>query len=239
MAGRGLPELSSATLADRAYDALREAIISGELAPGEKITERGLADRLTVSPTPVREALRRLEQDQLVLRSGPRTVQVAALDDDRADEIRMVEGALRAIAARLAAGNATPGQLERMGRLLDEGDTERARLQAMTDDGETVTVAAMAGLLDITRRFHDALNEASANPVLLRLLRLVDAFRLADQHRKLEGEIRRDETQDMGRRYEQHRAMYDAVRSGDGVEAERLMRVHAQLDTTAETEAVG
>jgi DNA-binding FadR family transcriptional regulator len=97
----------------------------------------------------------------------------------------------------------------------------------------------MKGLLDITRRFHDALNEASANPVLLRLLRLVDAFRLADQHRKLEGEIRRDETQDMGRRYEQHRAMYDAVRSGDGVEAERLMRVHARLDTTAETEPVG
>jgi DNA-binding GntR family transcriptional regulator len=43
----------------------------------------------------------------------------------------------------------------------------------------------------------------------------------------------------MGRRYEQHRAMYDAVRSGDGVEAERLMRVHARLDTTAETEPVG
>ena len=103
-----LHELSSPTLADQAYDALREAIISGELASGEKITERGLAARLAVSPTPVREALRRLEQDQLVLRSGPRTVQVAAFHDDRAAEIRMVEGALRAVAARLAASNASP-----------------------------------------------------------------------------------------------------------------------------------
>jgi DNA-binding GntR family transcriptional regulator len=230
MAGRGLQELSSATLADRAYDALREAIISGELAPGEKITERGLAERLAVSATPVREALRRLEQDQLVLRSGPRTVQVAALDDDRADEIRMVEGALRAVAARLAATNATAGQLERMGKLLDEADAERTVLQQKTDAGEAVTVEAMQGLLDATRRFHDALNEASSNPVLLRLLRLVDAFRLADQHRKLDSEMRRDETRAMSRRYEQHRAIYDAVRTGEGVEAERLMRAHAQLD---------
>ena len=72
MATRALQGLTSETLADQAYEALRAAIISGELASGEKITERGLAERLSVSPTPVREALRRLEQDRLVVRQGPR-----------------------------------------------------------------------------------------------------------------------------------------------------------------------
>ena len=233
MEGTRLHELSSPTLADQAYDALREAIISGELASGEKITERGLAARLAVSPTPVREALRRLEQDQLVLRSGPRTVQVAAFHDDRAAEIRMVEGALRAVAARLAASNASPVQLARLGRLLDEGDVERARLRDRAVAGDTVSIDDMGALLAITRRFHEELNEASGNPVLLRLLRLVDAFRLADQHRKLEGEMRHGQTHDgMSRRYEEHRAIYDAVRAGDGVAAERLMRAHARLDAT-------
>ena len=90
-----LRQLDSTTLADQAYDAIREAIISGELASQQKITERGLADLLAVSPTPVREALRRLEQDGLVQRTGPRTVQVADFDAGTTHEIRLAEGALR------------------------------------------------------------------------------------------------------------------------------------------------
>ena len=129
-----LRQLSTTTLADQAYEALRDAIISGELAPREKITERGLAERLSVSPTPVREALRRLEQDQLVERRGPRAVQVADLDDDTAHEIRLVEGTLRALAARLAADNATPAQLRQIEELLDQGDAEMAVLRAKTAD---------------------------------------------------------------------------------------------------------
>ncbi len=58
--------LTAETLADQAYETLRSAITSGELARGEKVTERGLAQRLEVSPTSVREAIRRLEQDHLI-----------------------------------------------------------------------------------------------------------------------------------------------------------------------------
>jgi DNA-binding GntR family transcriptional regulator len=65
------------TLADQAYRALREDIIEGRLQPGERITERQLAERLGVSPTPVREALGRLEHEQLIERSGMRRIQVA------------------------------------------------------------------------------------------------------------------------------------------------------------------
>src|SRR4030088_782626 len=98
-----LPQLTATTLADQAYTALRQAILDGALARGQKITERGLAEMLNISPTPVREAMRRLEQDRLIERQGPRSVTVAAFDDDEKADIATVESTLRALAARLAA----------------------------------------------------------------------------------------------------------------------------------------
>jgi DNA-binding GntR family transcriptional regulator len=229
---RRLPQLTSPTLADQAYDALREAIISGDLAPREKITERGLADRLAISPTPVREALRRLEQDRLIERLGPRAVQVTELDDGTAGEIRLVEGTLRALAARLAATNATDDQLARIERLLDEGDAALARLQAEKANGDPIVPTDLAAVLHLTREFHSALNEASNNLVLLRLLSLVDAFSLTQRLRKLDGELRDGDGAYEGvlHRYEEHRAIFDAVRRGDGARAEQMMLAHAATD---------
>lgn len=227
MTERILQGLNSDTLADRAYVALRDAIISGELAPSEKITERGLADRLAVSATPIREALRRLEQDQLIERLGPRSVQVAELDARAATEIRLVEGTLRALAARLAATNATPEQLARMERLLDEGDAELARIARETDVDRPLTTQDLAPLLQLTRDFHTAVNDASNNLVLLRLLSLVDAFSLTQRLRNLQGELRQGaDSGGMVHRYDEHRAVFEAVRAGDGDSAEQLMRDH-------------
>lgn len=227
-----LPQLTSATLADQAYDALREAIISGDLAPREKITERGLADRLAISPTPVREALRRLEQDRLIERLGPRSVQVTGLDDGTAAEIRLVEGTLRALAARLAATNATDEQLAGIERLLDEGDAALDELRTAKSDGETIVPTDLATVLQLTREFHLALNEASNNVVLLRLLSLVDAFSLTQRLRKLDGELRDGDGGYEGvlHRYNEHRIIFDAVRSRDGARAEQLMLTHAVGD---------
>ncbi len=163
--------------------------MSGELESREKITERGLAERLSVSATPVREALRRLEQDGLVERTGPRTVQVVDFDDRSVTEIRLAEGALRVVAARLAATNATKEQLARMEALLDAGDREIARLEALDPDGTSLTTADLAGILRITREFHAELNEGCNNPVVLRLLRTVDAFNLAALPRNLSVEV--------------------------------------------------
>jgi DNA-binding GntR family transcriptional regulator len=232
-----LRRLDAATLADRAYDALREAIISGELAPGEKITERGLAERLAVSATPVREALRRLEQDRLVERRGPRLVQVAALDDGNAREVRLAEGALRAVAARLAVANATDAQRDRMAGLLDAGDAELARLQAAAAGDRPLTSAELTRLLDITRAFHAALNEACNNDVILRLLSLVDAFRLAARHQRLSAELSDDGAAAALERFAEHRAVFDALQAGDADAVERLMRAHAQADVSADADA--
>jgi DNA-binding GntR family transcriptional regulator len=195
----------------------------------EKITERGLAERLSVSPTPVREALRRLEQDGLVERRGPRLVQVADLDDRTAAEVRLAEGALRAVAARLAVANATDVQLRRMERLLDAGDAELARLQA-TSDGRSLTSVDLAPLLDITRRFHATLNEGCNNAVVLRLLSLVDAFSLAAREPRLASELPADGGQAALARFAEHRAVFEAVQAKDADRVERLMRAHANAD---------
>jgi DNA-binding GntR family transcriptional regulator len=230
MSGEALRELTSETLADQAYEALRSAIVSGELASGEKITERGLAERLSVSPTPVREALRRLEQDRLVVRRGPRLVQVVDFDDEIAAEVRLAEGALRAVAARLAAKHATPAQLAELERLLDAGDAELVRLQAKATDPAELTSRDVAPILDITRRFHTRLNAACGNPVIIRILSLVDTFRLASLNGRLVEELGAAGNRAALERYHHHRAVFDAVAAGDGVGAERLMRVHDSRD---------
>src|SRR3954471_23810727 len=114
MASETLKGLTADTLADRAYRAIRDAVATGELQPGLKVTERGLAERLSVSPTPVREAIRRLQQDGLLERTGPRTGQRGGLQGAAIQDLAEVEVALRGMVARFAARHATAAQLDHL-----------------------------------------------------------------------------------------------------------------------------
>ena len=89
-------------MVDSAYLALRRDIVSGEIKPGEKLVEVVLADRYGVSRTPIREALRRLEQDDLVQRNG-RRVRVRQHRPDEILDIYEVRIVLEEAAARAAA----------------------------------------------------------------------------------------------------------------------------------------
>jgi DNA-binding GntR family transcriptional regulator len=160
-------------------------------------------------------------------------VQVADLNDTNAAEVRLAEGALRAVAARLAVVNATDEQLRRMERLLDAGDAELTRLQASSTDGRSLTAAELAPLLDITRRFHAVLNEACNNAVVLRLLSLVDAFSLAARHQRLQHELSSQGSHAALARFAEHRAVFDALRAKDADAVEQLMRAHAKDEVHA------
>ncbi len=94
-------------MVDSAYLALRRDIVSGEIKPGEKLVEVVLADRYGVSRTPIREALRRLEQDDLVQRNG-RRVHVRQHRPDEILDIYEVRIVLEEAAARAAALHRTP-----------------------------------------------------------------------------------------------------------------------------------
>src|SRR5919199_1225673 len=100
--------MESDLLRERARAGIREAIASGELQPGDQIVETAMAAKIGVSRSPVREALRRLEQQGLVEAIPNRGTFVAALDEADVEEIVLLRGALEGLAARLAA--------DRMGR---------------------------------------------------------------------------------------------------------------------------
>ena len=155
-----LPSLVQPTLSERAYTALLDAIVTGELAPGDRLRDQELATRFGVSRTPVREALRRLEDEGLVESVPHAYTRVAPVRPDRIADAYPVVAALQALGARLGVPHLTPDLIDEMER----HDAERtAALRA-----KHVTAAIAAD-----DRFHDVLLGASGNQEIKRLLERV------------------------------------------------------------------
>jgi len=138
-------------LRDRAYAAIRDAIVDGTLAPGERLRDQELCAWLGLSRTPVREALARLESDGLVETAPQRYTRVALLDRREAGDAFPVVAALHALAAELAAPRLTNADLKgmreanaRFAEALKRGDVDAA-LQA-DDDFHAVFVQASANV---------------------------------------------------------------------------------------------
>jgi len=147
---------------DRAYSALREQILDGELAPGTLLAEVEQSTRLGVSRTPLREALSRLAADGLVSSHSGRGVVVTDVPPTRISELFEVRSALEEQAARLAARRRDPAVFEGLQRelrqaheLLENGDPVRheyyelvARLDAAIDDAvqNPLLVSTLAGV---------------------------------------------------------------------------------------------
>ncbi|WP_330352187.1 GntR family transcriptional regulator [Streptomyces chartreusis] len=222
-----LPHLTvSATLGDQAYTAIREAIISGSLERGQKVTERGLAESLDISATPVREALRRLEQDRLVERTGPRSVRIAKFAEEELREFTMIGDSLRSLAARLAAEKSTAAQRREMRALLDKADGLRGQADGI-ESGSAEERELIQEILHCMRTFHTLVDRASGNSTLLQMLHMVDAFGADERRSTVLAEVGGDRRGAVEERYRQHRAIYDAIAAGDGDRAAELMSAHS------------
>ncbi len=219
------------TLAERAYRLVRHAIATGGLRPGQKITERGLADELSVSPTPVREAIRRLEQDGLIERIGPRTVVVAEIHDRAIDDLAEVEVGLRGLVARFAARHASAEQLARLAEILDAADDQLIVLTTRHRNGEPIERHVTA-LLDLIFEFNKLVEACAGNPVLIRLLEQSRVFSADERRARLVEQIAVDSTFGLDR-YGTHRALVRALDAGDEAEAERLAMEDAQAGLAA------
>ena len=217
---------ASGTRAQRAYRAVRERIGAGTLRPGQKITERGLAAELAMSPTPVREAIRRLEQDGLIERTGPRTVVITDMQERAIDDLAEVEVALRGLVARFAARHATPEQLDRLDAILDEADDQLIVLTTRYRNGEDIDRHVTA-LLDLMQDFNDAVEACANNPVLVRLLDQSRVFSRPERRARLLEQIAADDSFGLDR-YGSHRALVRALRAGDAATAEKLDNADAQ-----------
>lgn len=152
----------------QAYQRLRELIVSGRLAPGSRIIESDLADRLEVSRTPVRAALQRLEQEGYIVagNSGQRwRPRVAPLTRKDAEELFYIIGELEGLAAWFAAGL----EGDAHARLVEELESSNGRLREEAE-GES---RAPEKYYELDRHFHRAYVSAGAGP---RLAGLHDAI---------------------------------------------------------------
>ena len=111
---------------EETYAAIRRAILDGTLRPGERIVEQQLAETLGVSRTPVREALLKLERENLVARIG-RGMAVRRYSSDEVRDIYSLRAHLESFAARLAADRITEGELAALARIQDEMEHEPLR----------------------------------------------------------------------------------------------------------------
>lgn len=191
------------------YAAIRDAIVRKELEPGERITEAGIAKRMDVSKTPVREAMLRLEEVGLIEPDGvrgSRVVQPSPAAFTQAFEVREVlEGYLAEKAATRASG-------KRSGPIA----TAAARSLAAAESGD------QAGFREADRAFHKAIAEAAANPRLAKVIDdatdLLSAIRARDF----------PYTSAMVPCGQAHVAIAEAIAANDAAAAAEHMRAHVR-----------
>ena len=138
------------------YRSLKEQIISGRLAPDTRLIELAIAAEFGVSRTPVREALKRLAAENLVLADPARGMIVHAPDAAEIEDVFVVREALDGLAARLAAHRITPSELGRLRVIVDSMDDAIAAGRR-----EQVVIA--------NQRFHDVIYAAAGNRMLERM----------------------------------------------------------------------
>ena len=144
-------------LRDVVFNTLRQAILRGELKPGERLMEIQLANKLGVSRTPIREAIRKLELEGLVLMIPRRGAEVAEITEKSLRDVLEVRGALEELAVKLACQKIRDEQITEL-RVADK------EFEQALNSGD-VTVYAEADV-----KFHDVIYHATDNQRLIQLL---------------------------------------------------------------------
>jgi DNA-binding GntR family transcriptional regulator len=196
------------------FESLREAIIKGLLGPGERIMEVQLAEELGVSRTPVREAIRKLELEGLVIMLPRRGAYVAGISVKDIADVFEVRAALEALAASLAAARIQDDELEELERSLVE-------IAEVSDSQDVHAVVAR------DTGFHDIIYRASKNPWLMQIISnlqdQVQRFRLATLSRP-------GRTKEA---VEEHKKIVEAISERNSELAAQLAREHIENAETS------
>jgi len=219
--GAAIELLRQQSLTSLVQREIEHRILSGQLAPGEKLNEADLAAELHVSRGPVREAFRALEQAGLVHTEKNRGVFVRQVSLEEADEIYEVRAALEAQIGRLAAKRIRPEQLERLRTIV-----KRMHAVGRNRDADAY--------FPLNIEFHEALAEATGNRALAgnyrRVVNELNLYRREMLTRN--ADIIPVSTQD-------HEAIVNAVAKGDAALAERLLYEHVINSRTRLHRALG
>jgi len=189
------------------YDALREAIVRGDIAPEARLVESEISTNFAMSRGAVRTALIRLEEEGLVVREPHRGARVRKVSDDEAAEILQARAVLEGLAARVAAE-----------RIDDDG---AARLQALLERHRGLLEGGdLLGASDANADLHAALLELSGHGTARRLIRALNSQTVRYQYRTILIPGRPAAS------VAEHTAIVEAVVAGRGDEAEAAMRSH-------------
>lgn len=157
-----IPRLS---LRDQVYDRLKSAIIHLELKPGEKINDKALAEQFGVSRTPVREALKKLEDEGLIVTSPGSETIVSLIEVEQAMHAFTVVASLHGLAAKLALSTLSANHAKQMTTINDEF-------------AEALKAEDKYRAIQMDDQFHAVILEASQNPeIMLALDRLLPKIR--------------------------------------------------------------
>jgi DNA-binding GntR family transcriptional regulator len=200
------------TLASRALDGLRAAIVAGRLAPGERYSVGALAAELGVSRTPVREALLVLERQGVVRFERNKGVRILAPSAADVEEVFALRLLLEVPATRRAAGRLTNGDRDAL-------DAELAAMERAAGAGDEPAFMAH------DQRFHALVLAAAGSP------RLVDAVAQLRDHVRSAGASTVGRSRDLHAVHAEHVGIRDALHAGDGAASAEAMREH--LTTTA------
>ena len=198
------------TKADYAYAEARERIISGVLPHRAVVNQEALAAELDVSTTPLREAMRRLSSEGLVILDAHRDARVAPLTAAEARSLFEIRQQLDPLAVRLAA--------ER------RDDADAAHIRAAAASLEPLDAGSGLAALEAHRAFHAALYRASHNDLLIGLLD--GLWDKADRYRRAALETREDSPNDRPRVQAGHQAMMAPVLAGDAEGAAAALTAH-------------
>lgn len=144
-------------LRDVVFNTLRKAILRGELKPGERLMEIQLANKLGVSRTPIREAIRKLELEGLVLMIPRKGAEVAQITEKNMQDVLEVRKALEELSVQLACERITPEQVEEMKLAAEE-------FRKVLKSGDVTKIA------EADVKFHDVIFAATNNQRLVTLL---------------------------------------------------------------------
>lgn len=208
MAGRSSTSGDGTTRAELAYSKLRAEIHAGRFRPGQRMREAEMAERLGISRTPVRDALKRLESDGLLTTAARRGLVVAELDQQQVAELYAVRHVLEGLAARLGAQHASASELVALRDLLERQTRTRS------DD--------LAALATLNRLFHEVVHRAARNHYLVEVLdSLESSLALLPGTTYMapgRGEMA----------LEEHTALVDAIEHRDADRAEAVARQHVR-----------
>lgn len=221
-----------ARAADRAYEAIRAAIADGEFEPGSRLLEEELADRVGVSRTPVREALRRLDSEGVVEFVPNRGAHVAAWEARDLKEIFDLRAVLEGFAARLAARSIDDESLAELAELADE-------MEELASKGSGRDLDAIA---ELNNQFHQVVVDAAGNRLLGQMIAGIVQVPLV--HRT----FHRYDDVGLARSMAHHRELITALEHRDVNWAGTVMRSHVyaaratledSLDEAAEPDPIG